>query len=197
MSWYNSRRDVIVNLRKRRGWSQDDLAAELKKITGKDFSREKIKNWENGEREIKSSDLVLLSRCFGVSTDYLLELSENPTIEGSCREAAEYTGLPEDAVEALHKISSDNIRKIDLELIASLISSDSFRWFVADISGVKYAAADVADVISEQHTLDSLDQSSENLRYQIFQTMESLKAVLNDAFGADDLLRKARRELEE
>ena len=59
--------DKIINLRKKAGWSQEDLAEKL------GVSRQSVSKWE-GAQSVPDMDKVLrLSRIFGVSTDYLLK----------------------------------------------------------------------------------------------------------------------------
>lgn len=58
--------DKIVNLRKRHGMSQEDLAEKLY------VSRQAVSRWEVGSAQPDSSNILQLSRLFGVTTDYLL-----------------------------------------------------------------------------------------------------------------------------
>lgn len=59
--------DKLINLRKKNGWSQEELA-ELMNV-----SRQAISKWE-GAQSIPSLDKILtLSKLFGVSTDFLLK----------------------------------------------------------------------------------------------------------------------------
>lgn len=59
--------DKIINLRKKAGWSQEDLAEMI------GVSRQSVSKWE-GAQSVPDMDKVLrLSRIFGVSTDYLLK----------------------------------------------------------------------------------------------------------------------------
>ncbi len=46
----------------------------LAKATG--LSSSSICRWENGQADIKSADLIVLAKFFGVSTDYLLGLED-------------------------------------------------------------------------------------------------------------------------
>ena len=59
-------------LRSRRSAAQDELA----KLLG--VTRTQISDIENGKTTTSLERLVLLSDYFGVSTDYLLGLTENP-----------------------------------------------------------------------------------------------------------------------
>lgn len=58
--------DKILNLRKARGMSQDDLAEKL------NVSRQAISRWEMGTAQPDTPNVLQLSKLFGVTTDYLL-----------------------------------------------------------------------------------------------------------------------------
>lgn len=64
--------EKIMELRKKCGWSQEELAEKL------DISRQSVSKWESGASVPEIEKVVLLSSLFGVSTDYLLkdELAE-------------------------------------------------------------------------------------------------------------------------
>lgn len=66
--------DKIINLRKRNGWSQEQLADQL------GVSRQSISKWESGLSIPDLDKIIKMSGLFGVSTDYLLkdELSDIP-----------------------------------------------------------------------------------------------------------------------
>ena len=59
--------DKLIALRKKAGWSQEELAQQL------GVSRQSVSKWE-GAQSIPDIDKILqMSRIFGVSTDYLLK----------------------------------------------------------------------------------------------------------------------------
>ena len=84
--------DKIIELRKKNGWSQEELAEKL------EVSRQAVSKWESAQSVPDMNRVLLLSKVFGVSTDYLLkdELGE---------EAARAEPLPEEAGEPLRKVS--------------------------------------------------------------------------------------------
>lgn len=59
--------DKIVTLRKRAGWSQEELAAQL------GVSRQSVSKWEGTQSVPDMQKVVQMSRLFGVTTDYLLK----------------------------------------------------------------------------------------------------------------------------
>lgn len=59
--------DKIIELRKKSGWSQEELAEKL------DVSRQSVSKWEGAQSVPDMGRIVQLSELFGVSTDYLLK----------------------------------------------------------------------------------------------------------------------------
>ena len=74
--------DKIVQLRKKNGWSQEELAAQL------NVSRQAVSKWE-GAQSVPDLDRILqMSALFGVTTDYLLK-DELEAEEPSCGEVSD------------------------------------------------------------------------------------------------------------
>lgn len=59
--------EKITTLRKRNGWSQEELAFRL------DVSRQAVSKWEMGSSVPDIDNVLKMSELFGVSTDYLLK----------------------------------------------------------------------------------------------------------------------------
>ena len=91
--------DKIMNLRKKAGWSQEELAQQL------NVTRQSVSKWEGAQSVPDLDKIVQMSRIFGVSTDYLLkdELEEQgpapslaeqpPRRRVSMEEASRYLAL--------------------------------------------------------------------------------------------------------
>ena len=90
--------EKIMTLRKRAGWSQEELAAQL------GVSRQSVSKWEGAQSVPDMDKVVQMSRLFGVTTDFLLkdELSEEEPAPAGCdsplrrvtmAEASEYLAL--------------------------------------------------------------------------------------------------------
>ncbi|MBR2403731.1 MAG: helix-turn-helix transcriptional regulator [Lachnospiraceae bacterium] len=58
--------EKIIKLRKINGWSQEDLAERA------NVSRQAISRWEGGTAQPDATNILQLSKLFGVTTDYLL-----------------------------------------------------------------------------------------------------------------------------
>ena len=59
--------DKIMALRKKAGWSQEELAARL------NISRQSVSKWEGAQSIPDMDKVVQMSRLFGVTTDFLLK----------------------------------------------------------------------------------------------------------------------------
>lgn len=62
--------EKIMNLRKKSGWSQEELAEQL------DISRQSVSKWETGESVPDIDKIIRMSELWNVSTDYLLKEEE-------------------------------------------------------------------------------------------------------------------------
>ena len=60
-------RDKIINLRKKNGWSQEELAHKL------GVSRQSISKYEGAQAVPDLDKILKLSQIFGVTTDYLIK----------------------------------------------------------------------------------------------------------------------------
>lgn len=58
--------EKIVKYRKINGWSQEDLSEKM------NVSRQAISRWEGGTAQPDATNILQLSKLFGVTTDYLL-----------------------------------------------------------------------------------------------------------------------------
>ena len=93
--------DKIIELRKKNGWSQEDLAEKL------DFSRQSISKWESAQSIPDMNKILKLSEIFGVSTDFLLK---------DDMDTAEYVEIPVDE-DNEHKV-----RSVSMEEASEFIS---------------------------------------------------------------------------
>ena len=59
--------DKLIRLRKKNGWSQEELAEKMK------VSRQAVSKWESAQTVPELEKLLQLSELFGVTTDYLLK----------------------------------------------------------------------------------------------------------------------------
>lgn len=90
-----------------------------------------VSNWENGTREPSNADLIKLADLFGVSTDYLLERTDDPEPgpEGASEPAGalnqEMLSSPalQELVQVLRQVSPASARKI-LEISYAFLAQE-------------------------------------------------------------------------
>lgn len=101
--------DKIIELRKKAGWSQEELAEQL------GVSRQSVSKWEGAQSTPDLNRILQLSELFGVSTDYLLkeEIDEDGTT------VPEPTVVPADTAPAL--------RRVSMEEASSFLSANAVR----------------------------------------------------------------------
>ena len=58
--------ETLTSARKRRGWSQEELAARIQ------VSRQAVSKWETGAAEPSTSNLLALAKLYGVDAGELL-----------------------------------------------------------------------------------------------------------------------------
>ena len=97
------------------------------------IKRETLRNWELGKREPKTKDIIKLSNYYGVSSDYLLGLSDIKSTEKNIQTACEVTGLAESAIESLR---SSELRLIPsgVETINTILENREFINIVESLS---------------------------------------------------------------
>ncbi|MBQ9827930.1 MAG: helix-turn-helix transcriptional regulator [Lachnospiraceae bacterium] len=109
--------DKIIELRKKNGWSQEELAEKM------DVSRQSISKWEMAQSVPDMARILRLSEIFNVSTDYLLkddiESFEQEVLPDSGTAARPVT--MEEASEFL-KLKAKNARRISLGVLLCVLS---------------------------------------------------------------------------
>ncbi|MDR0986510.1 MAG: helix-turn-helix domain-containing protein [Ruminococcus sp.] len=85
----------IAHLRTKKNITQQEMATALF------VDRVTVSQWEQGTRDIKSGNIISIAEYFGVSTDYLLGLSEVKTPNADIQTAINITGLEETALNVL------------------------------------------------------------------------------------------------
>lgn len=110
--------DKIIELRKKNGWSQEELAEKL------DVSRQSISKWEGAQSVPDMRRIIQLSELFGVTTDYLLkeELDRPEPVEDSAgtETAARTVGMEE--ANAFLRIKEQNSKRVALGVMLCILS---------------------------------------------------------------------------
>ena len=82
--------DKLIELRKEKGWSQEDIAERL------DVSRQAISRWENGTALPDAQNILRISKLFNISSDFLLNDEYENDAPNLTVDALEEGGAPAD-----------------------------------------------------------------------------------------------------
>lgn len=109
--------EKIMMLRKKEGWSQEELANHLQ------ISRQAVSKWESGQSMPDTDKIIQLSQLFHVTTDYLLLDQEN---EGNIQTGI-YLSLTQ--VQEYLKIRKQSSLKIAFANLFMCDFTYSINWF--------------------------------------------------------------------
>ena len=111
--------DKIIDLRKKAGWSQAELAEKL------GVSRQSVSKWEGAQSIPDMNKILQLSTLFGVSTDYLLKDSLEapepvPASEEAADEGVTYVSMEE--ANAFLEYKRESAPRIALGVLLCILS---------------------------------------------------------------------------
>ncbi len=109
--------DKLIDLRKKNGWSQEELAEKL------NVSRQAVSKWEGAQSIPDMSRIIQLSELFGVSTDYLLK--ENQELAEPTQESGETSSVRTVSMEeanAFLAVKEENSRRVALAVMLCILS---------------------------------------------------------------------------
>ena len=109
--------DKLMDLRKKNGWSQEELAEKL------NVSRQAVSKWESAQSVPDMNRIIQLSELFGVSTDYLLK-DEMEQVDVSRETASDSLIRTVDMEEAntFLKTKEENSRRVALGVLLCILS---------------------------------------------------------------------------
>ena len=109
--------DKLIDLRKKNGWSQEELAEKL------NVSRQAVSKWEGAQSIPDMTRIIQLSELFGVSTDYLLKDELEQTVESqeTTPDSLIRTVSMEEA-NAFLKTKEENARRVALAVMLCILS---------------------------------------------------------------------------
>ncbi|MBQ7368506.1 MAG: helix-turn-helix transcriptional regulator [Clostridia bacterium] len=130
--------EKIMLLRKKNGWSQEELAFRL------DVSRQAVSKWEMGSSLPDLDNVLKMSELFGCSTDYLLKDDAEPQAAQKTEKEAEppMPSTPQKPRKTVWKCIEDLFWMLVLcgYLVWSFLSGAWYiTWIVFPIAGVVFA----------------------------------------------------------
>ena len=109
--------DKLIDLRKKNGWSQEELAEKL------NVSRQAVSKWEGAQSVPDMARIIQLSEVFGVSTDYLLKdnIEQTELTQETVEEHSARTVSMEEA-NAFLNTKEENSRRVALAVMLCILS---------------------------------------------------------------------------
>ena len=110
--------DKIIDLRKKAGWSQEELAEKL------GVSRQSVSKWEGAQSIPDMNKILQLSELFGVSTDYLLKdsLEAAETVLSQDTDAEDATFVSMEEANAFLSYKAESAPRIALGVLLCILS---------------------------------------------------------------------------
>jgi len=169
----------IADLREWKKETQQQLADSI------GVKRETVKFWESGERQIKGHDIIKLAEHFGVSSDYILELSPIKSIGAKEKAASEITGLSETVVETLSFYLQKDPASV--QIINHILEHSGFWSAVSrldaiqeDIDDLKKYSERIETEGKDDKLIDAYNALFKEIRLLRFEGTDSLERVFDD-----------------
>ena len=110
--------DKLIDLRKKNGWSQEELAEKL------NVSRQAVSKWEGAQSIPDMTRIIQLSELFGVSTDYLLKdnLEQAEPAQESAEEGTAPRTVSMEEANAFLNTKEENSRRVALGAMLCILS---------------------------------------------------------------------------
>lgn len=160
--------DRLKSLREEKGISQEDLATAL------GISRLSVGNYERSIRTPEAETIIKIAKYFGVSSDYLLGLSDVKTADTDLKAACEYTGLSEKALRTLRVMKADDqtIENYvpskwygDLRILDEIICDKTHLWTICH---------NLAQIKIMRDTFPALEQKNVTLKISEYKELRDL-----------------------
>lgn len=196
----------LKDLREERNLSHDKLKAALLEQFGITISRDslmsyeiqtephsKIKNGKYPNLNMGVEYLNAFAQFYGVSSDYLLGLSNHPTLDAQEAGAAEYTGLPIEAIRALREFK---IMPLFADALNYFVCSPEFQQLVIDLfhfrEKVKEAVAMAENPAAERHESGGNLMNAQFMEFLATRNFDRLFGrVLKEEIGKSSVIKKS------
>lgn len=131
--------DKLTKLRKKAGWSQEELAEQM------NVTRQSVSKWEGAQSVPDLEKMIRLSNLFGVSTDYLLkdEIEDTDCI------------LPSDDMSAIRRVSMEEANAF-LSVKATTSKSIALATFLCILSPICLLILGAISEVSEYALADNV-----------------------------------------
>lgn len=183
--------DKLIDLRKKNGWTQEDLAEQM------NVSRQSVSKWESAQSIPDLDKILRLSKLFGVSTDYLLKDDlDTFDIVTSTEEHSKIRQVTMEEANAFLAIKEASARPIALG-VALCILSPVLLILLSGFAGEGFLSEELAGGIGLFVLLSLISIAvglfiSCGTKTQPFHCLE--KQEFETAYGVDGMARERQRK---
>lgn len=134
--------EILIKLREEKGWSQEKAAGEM------GVSRSALGYYERGTRNPDAEFIITVARLFGVTTDFLLGLSEYRTLENQALALSSKLPLSDKAFDFIKSCPAELLPTLD-----GFLSDKNTTWFFGEFAAYvssldSYTASKVAEELA-------------------------------------------------
>lgn len=158
----------IEELLESQGKKQKDLAEYL------NINSNIVSYWCNGTRKPNIEQIIEISKYFNVSTDYILDVSQNKTTDTNLKAVCEYVHLKDDTVEALH---NNPLFKMFFDFALCSDVAEDFELFCQQLEKYRISLSDLYFKQSDFEINPLPDVENKDELYKICKEFNSIKDI--------------------
>lgn len=173
-------------IKKLRGNTSQEKCAQALGI-----SRGALSFYENGDRKPDAEILYKMCKYFSVSADYLIGITDNPSVDADIQVACKVTGLSEKAVNSIIALQSlgTGFGENEPELFCSsksaldlFITSDYAFSLLLGLSSMNAVSKKYVKMLINHKSKDELSKCEIGARLQFFENLEDFRRILKTIY---------------
>lgn len=169
----------ISKARTAKNMTQEDLAVAI------GTSRQIINYYEAGSRQPKLDDIINISKHLGISSDYLLCLSEVESTNNDIKAVCKYTKLTETSLYNLERINCvPNIKEFRKYSLTDILNRilENINFFMLVGEAAQYSSHVYKQLLSEQLTpiKESCEEERNEYRDNLIATLQKYNEFNNE-----------------
>ena len=174
MDYVNKFAKRLVELREKKGLSQQQLADKLK------ITRQSLSLYEKAERTINIELLGKIADVFNVSADYLLGFSDVQSVDANTQAISKSTGLSEKALQNIQIFKEKRLNNI----VNKIVESSHFISFIEECRNTYKSQTEYSEKVYEENIVENrdIDISIDTHQYRAEKEIREILQKLQPAY---------------
>lgn len=195
---------VLRKLKDEHGTTQEQLAAVLGLA-----ARQSVTGYTDGSTSPTPEKIVAVAKYYGVTADYLLGLSDNPSVDPHIQSACKVTGLSLEAIKGIQELNTltEKARRLieetggveidvpdSFDMLNELLSKRQGDAFFGQLASVQHFVslastelrASASTDLNERHEL--LSDAALAIKREVYWLSEAARALAQEVCNADSVL---------